>query len=303
LPENFIVVNPQFGSVGLHGNNDNSSYHSLQTVVTQRLSHGFSGQFSYVWSRNIGNSAAGNANASDTTSSTRDPRNLRLQRGLVNLHRTHNFKAHGTYALPFGPGQTFLANAPNWVNRVVEGWDISGIFNWSSGAPLTFETDRATLNSRNAENTPILLGALPKGKVTVGDGIVEYFPGLTVGQAPLPNFGGNTVLPGRFTNQVVRDSAGNILMQNPEPGTTGNMALNLPQVEGPSRLGVDMALSKRFQIDESKSFTIRADVINVLNTPQWSNPETDINDGNFGRITTTRGDTTRTFTINARIDF
>jgi hypothetical protein len=303
LPENFIVVNPQFGSVTLHGNSDNSVYHSLQTVVSQRLSRGFSGQFSYVWSRNIGNTAAGNSFASDTTSATRDPRNLALQRGLVSLHRTHNFKAHGTYALPFGPGQTFLANAPNWLNRVVEGWDVSGIFNWSSGSPLTFETDRATLNSRNAENTPVLLGALPKGTVTVGDGVVEYFPGLTVERAPLPNFGGNTTLAGRFTNQVVRDASGNILMQNPGPGTIGNMALNLSQVEGPSRLGFDMALSKRFQIDESKSFTIRADAINVLNTPQWANPETDINDGEFGRITATRGDTTRTITINARIDF
>src|SRR5262245_35511907 len=28
LPENYIVLNPQFRSLGLHGNNDNSTYHS-----------------------------------------------------------------------------------------------------------------------------------------------------------------------------------------------------------------------------------------------------------------------------------
>jgi hypothetical protein len=80
------------------------------------------------------------------------------------------------------------------------------------------------------------------------------------------------------------------------------MALNLSHIEGPSRLGFDAALSKRFRIDESRSLTIRADAINVLNTPQWSNPNTDINSTNFGRITSVRGGT-RTFTINARIDF
>ncbi len=75
LPENFIVVNPQFGSLQLHGNDDNSIYHSLQTTLSKRMSKGFSGEFSYTWSRNLGNSAAGNANASDTTATKRDPRN------------------------------------------------------------------------------------------------------------------------------------------------------------------------------------------------------------------------------------
>ena len=62
-----------------------------------------------------------------------------------------------------------------------------------------------------------------------------------------------------------------------------------------------MALSKRIQIAEKKTFTIRADAINILNTPQWGDPNTDINSANFGRITNASGE--RTFTINARIDF
>jgi hypothetical protein len=99
----------------------------------------------------------------------------------------------------------------------------------------------------------------------------------------------------------VRDSAGNIVLQNPLPGTTGNTALNLANFEGPGRIGLDMALSKRVRIGEGKSFTIRADAINFLNTPQWNNPETDINSADFGRITNATG--TRTVTINARIDF
>jgi hypothetical protein len=64
-----------------------------------------------------------------------------------------------------------------------------------------------------------------------------------------------------------------------------------------------MALSKRVQIGETMSFTLRADAINVLNTPQWDDPETGINSGEFGRITDVDDGSTRTFTINARIDF
>jgi hypothetical protein len=303
LPENFIVVNPQFGSVTLLGNTDNSIYHSLQTQVTKRFSQGLSGQFSYTWSRNLGNSAAGNASASDTTSTTRDPRNRQLQRGLVGFHQTNTFKGYGTWSMPFGPNRAFLANAPSFVQRIVEGWEVSGIFSLTSGDPLEFTSTRRTIGSRSNTNTADSVGALPDdlGKVQVRDGFVEYFSSLSTRRASVPNFGGNTVLPGRFTNQEVVDGAGNVILRNPVPGTTGNTAVNLSRVEGPRRLGLDMALTKRVQFGEARSFTLRADVVNILNKPQWGNPNTDINSSSFGRITTATG--TRTVTLNARIDF
>jgi hypothetical protein len=296
LPENFIVVNPQFGNVELHGNTDNSIYHSLQTELRKRLSHGFSGQFSYTWSKNLGNSAGENLN-------TRDPRNRQLQKGLVSFHRAHNLRSHGAWELPFGPNRALLGNAPAWAHRIVEGWEISGIFSWIPGAPLSFTTTRRTLSSRANANTADLAGVLPEdlGKVQTRNGFVEYFENLRTQRAPVQNFGGDTNLPGRFSNQVVVDNAGNIILQNPQPGTTGNTALNLPGLDGPASLGFDMALSKRVRIAEGKSFTIRADAINVLNKPQWGDPNTDINSASFGRITSATG--TRTIQINARVDF
>jgi hypothetical protein len=303
FPDNFIVVNPQFGSVVMQANDDNSIYHSLQTSVTQRGSN-FVGQFSYVWSRNLGNSVAGNANASDTTSNLRDPRNRGLQRGLVGFHRTHNFKAHGTFDLPFGPGQMMLSNAPNWVNRLVEGWQIAGVFNWTSGAPLDFISDLDTLWARSNTTTADFVGgslADLDGQVTISDGgVVRYFPHLERVNAPLPA-GMDSSLDSRFTNRMIVDSSGTPVLMNPEPGTTGNTAASLGAVEGPASLGLDMALSKRVQIDESKWFQISADVINILNTPQWDNPETDINDSQFGVIDGAGG--SRTVTINARFEF
>jgi hypothetical protein len=301
-PENFIVVNPQFGSLQLHGNDDNSTYHSLQTSVRKRLSRGLSGELNYTWARSIGNSAAGNANTGDTTTSERDPRNRQLQKGLVTFHRTQGFKSHGTYELPFGPGRPLLAGAPVWVQRVTEGWNVSGIFSWASGQPLSFATTRRTLDSRANINTPDLVGVLPDilGKVRRADGFVEYFEGLSVQRAPAPNFG-STAVAGRFSNNVVVDSAGNILLQNPQPGMSGNLGLALSGLEGPGRLGFDMALEKRTRISEGKTFTIRADAVNVLNRPIFANPNTDINSSSFGRITSAGG--SRTVTFNARIDF
>ena len=303
LPENFIVVNPQFGVAALHGNNDSSIYHSLQTEVTKRLSEGFTGRFGYTWAKNLGNSAVGNAQASSNTSTTRDPRNRSLQRGLVTFDRKHQLRGHATWELPFGPNHMLLGNSPSWVSRIVEGWQVSGIFSWNSGDPLEFISTRRTLASRANSNTADLVGSLPKdaGNVRVQNGFVEYFENLRTQRGPLPNFGGDAALPGRFSNQVVVDSAGNIILQNPQPGTTGNTALNLAGIQGPGSLGLDLSLSKSVKIGEGRNFTVRADAINALNKPQWGNPNTDINSASFGRITTATG--ARTFTINARVDF
>jgi hypothetical protein len=303
LPENFIVVNPQFGSVALHGNNDNSIYHAMQTDVRKRLSKGFTGQFSHTWSKDLGNSAGANGSGSSSTATTRDPRNRNLQRGLVTFDRTHQFKGNGTWALPFGPNRALLGNAPAWIQRAVEGWEVAGIFSWLAGAPLTFTSPIRTLGIRAAANTADVLGALPDdlGKVDVGQGFVQYFSNLKTQAAPAPNFGGDTSLPGRFTNQVVVDASGQILLQNPQPGTTGNTALNLPGVKGPSTLGLDMALTKRVRLSDRTMFTLRADAINILNKPQWGLPNTNINSTTFGRITTATG--SRTVLVNARVDF
>jgi hypothetical protein len=70
---------------------------------------------------------------------------------------------------------------------------------------------------------------------------------------------------------------------------------------------------KRIQVAEQKTFEIRVDVINILNTPYWGNPNTDINNAAFGRIDA--GDVTngvsnadnrsanRKFTFNMRLNF
>jgi hypothetical protein len=209
---------------------------------------------------------------------------------------------NATYDLPFGQNRTFFAGAPSIVQRVVEGWQLAGAYQWLSGAPLSF-TSTIDTNSFRASNTADLVGRLPGdlGKVERGNGFVQYFSGLSVKTAPTPNFGGDTNLPGRFTNQVVVDKAGNTVLQNPVPGSTGNTATNLPGVHGPSQLNFDMALTKRIRITETKTFSIRADAVNVFNRPIWGNPNTSINSASFGRISTAAGN--RTITFNARIDF
>jgi hypothetical protein len=303
--ENFLKINPQFNGLLYYDNSDHSTYHSLQTQLTKRFSQGFSGQFTYTWSKSLSNGGtSGNRFAEDESFATRDPNNRRLNKGLVGFHRSHGFNAHAVWDLPFGPGRSLGSGAPSAVARIIEGWQLSSIFSYQTGAPLTITAGGLqTLVSEAVLNTPDLVGSLPKsaGTVVVGDGTVGYLAGYTrEAQPTLGYYGPN---PDALENhddlwQIV-DSSGNVVLQTPEPGTTGNLGTGW--LTGPGRVGLDVAMSKSILINESLEFTIRMDAINVLNKPQWDSPELDITDTEFGRITDASGE--RSFTFNVRLDF
>src|SRR5262249_46021002 len=136
-----------------------------------------------------------------------------------------------------------------------------------------------------------------------GNNAVNYFPTLTTRQT-VGSFGTGadaTTLAGRLTNQVVVDQNGKIVLANSQPGITGNLAALTPLLRGPGLLSFNAAASKIFVITERTKLTFRADVINLLNKPQWGNPTTDINSASFGRINSATGN--RTVTFNARVEF
>ena len=130
--------------------------------------------------------------------------------------------------------------------------------------------------------------------------------------APLPDLGSDPgYLKAVYSDRVIVDSSGKILLANAQPGKVGTLGLRY--LQGPSHFLINLGVGKRTQIREGATFTLRADMVNVLNHPQWGDPNVDINSASFGRITcsvtTAPGtcsagqSTARTITINARVDF
>ncbi len=312
----FIKQNPQFNSVTFQGNPGNSTYHSMQAQLTKRYSQGFAVTGTYTWSKSLG------ANENDTF---RDPRNRSLDKTILNFHRTHALTGNGTFELPFGPNRLFLQNAPGWVSRIVERWQLGGIMNWSSGAPLTITAPVSTIYNSTTNMTPNIVGNFPKttGKVTKVSNGVYYFSGFT--QLPDPYVSNvcatcdpttQSTVRSSFNNKAIADANGNIVLVNPQPGTAGT--LGRAWIEGPGAFNLDMNLVKRVKLTESgKELEFRIDAINVLNHPNFGNPQLNINSANndFGRITNTAGTTAgsvgqavglggvRQFVMNARINF
>jgi len=199
------------------------------------------------------------------------------------------------------------------VSRLVEKWQLGGIFNWHSGNPLQISTNLTTLTQTLTNNgiSPDVAGNFPHsmGNVTKTANGVFYFPGLLQIPDPTTNVtslqGTNTAV----TNKAITDAQGNLLLVNPKPGTIGTLGLN--PIVGPSYSELDVNLIKRVRIAETKEFQIRVDAINVLNHPNFSDPTTanlNINSTGFGSITATRGTLTsatgsRMFLTSLRLNF
>jgi hypothetical protein len=281
FPANFFVVNPQFSTITYRNNEDSSNYHSLQTQVTLRPTHGFDYQATYTWSRSLGVNGG-------LTGAFRDLQNQRADYTLEPTNRTHDFRSYGTLELPFGPGKLLAGNSSGWLARVIEGWKIGSIFNANSGAPIRVVGGNTLYNA----GTPDIVGNFPrKGKVVwplnKGDIFGNFF-GQQYQRVPDPacaNVASN--LKAFCTLNALADANGNIVLQNAQPGELGTLGLN--PINGPGFWGVDSNVQKSIRIHESKILTFRVDVTNVFNHPVASSPNLNINSGTFGQITTKTG--------------
>jgi len=111
---------------------------------------------------------------------------------------------------------------------------------------------------------------------------------------------------------AITNSSGQFVLQNPLPGKRGTLGQN--PIYDLGTWTADMAIQKRLQIKESKSFTVRVDAQNVFNHPNpglvpgifaatAGAPDLNLTTTTvpFGAFTNKLG--TRTFQVKARVDF
>ena len=298
LPENFLFANPQFTTSRLTSNFGNSTYHSLQVELVKRFSRGFTLQSNYTWSKALGEEEGEGQEQNDDY---RTLRNMRIDKRLLSFDIKHIFRNSAIVELPFGPGRKLLSSGPGVISRLVEKWQFGVIYNHFTGSPIGVSAGVSSFN-QFTDNTPVQVGSFPANighAQRTANGVV-YFTGLQqVADPSISKLTTSQGLNGRSTLLAVADASGSLLLINPTPGTLGS----LPQrfLRGPGSFRLDVNLVKRFKIREGWDFEFRADAINLTNTPQWNNPNTDINSTNFGRITGSGG--ARLVVLGLRLNF
>jgi hypothetical protein len=291
FPANWITANPQVSAANYYTNTGKSNYHSLQMQSTIRATHGLTVQGTYVWSRALALSASTYTNPADRN----------LDYNLATNHVTHDFRANGTFDLPFGPNRLLLRNSSGWVARTVEGWQMSFIINANAGGPASVGAGNMLYGNGVAD----IVGEFPVkpfSDLKWNGNFGSYF-GDRFGQSADPQCGQIAVdLRPYCTLQAVTDAkSGQIVLQNPQPGRAGT--LGQKTMELPAQWAFDAAMSKSVRISESKSLQFRMDATNVFNHPLLGNPTLDINSTTpFGNIDT-KGNQRRQFKAQMRFNF
>ena len=228
-------------------------YNSLQIKVDRRFSKGLLVTSNYTLSRAI--SASGDDNGGIDT-----PVNPKLDIGRTGFDRTHAFNSSFVWQIPFAEKTHGVAK---WA---LDGWQVSGIFTRLSGTPLDFTTSGTDLHAPGNTQRPNISGT-PKVFGKVGQGSLW------------------------FDTSVFSTPAASIQI----PGTTDILAKYAPfgqltrngSINGPGYLMLDGTIIKKLRFTERIGGELRVDAFNILNHPNFSNPNTSVTSMTFGQVTGT----------------
>jgi hypothetical protein len=164
---------------------------------------------------------------------------------------------------PVREGGRVLAGS-RWAARLLREWSISGGLTASSGTPLTA---RVLGNQSDTGGT----GAIGSGRADA--------TGL-----PLHSATG-------FFNLAA--------FAIPPAGSFGNAGRNT--IDGPTRVSLNLSVSRAFRIDERRRLELRVDSQNFTNHVSYTNLGTVVNAANYGLPTAAAG--MRTITPSLRLRF
>jgi hypothetical protein len=222
---------------------------------------------------------------------------------------------NGTFQLPVGPGQLLFGNSTGFFARAVEDWKLSWTYNLFSGAPATISAQTMLYNNGvadvvgpwNANGGKVEWGKDIGGQDLGGTYFGNGYQSVTDPQCAAGGILDKTDALGWNVRtgitcplRAIADSSGRIVLQNPMPGTRGNLGQRT--IIGPGDWTLDGSLSKSIKITESKIVQIRFDATNVLNHPNLGNVEYSINDEDFGTIAN-KGTRSRNFQGQIRLQF
>jgi hypothetical protein len=243
----------QFSSVQIIGDPAGYSwYHSLQTRIERRFASGWTVQSSYTWSKTM--EAREFLNASDPMPSE----------VIADLDRTHRLTGSGIWEMPFGRKRKWGASWHPALNFIAGGWQLSGLYQHQSGAPLGF--------GNRIFNGDLHQIVLPKDQRSVN---LWFTPAAQAG----------------FETSSARQLASNIR----------TLPLRFSAVQGPNQDKWDFAFLKKFRVTERWECQFRAEAFNAMNHPNLRNPTTDPTSGSWGVIN--NQETPRTWQLALKLVF
>lgn len=242
---------PVFTDVFAEDTIANSVYNALEMMLQKRFSHGLQFQAAYTFSKSIDDGS--------TFEETLDPFNYRASRALSIFNAKQRFVISYDWELP-------IRKYSGFAHTLLNDWEVSGITQFQSGFPIRLDTadDAELINSFFFLGTEAPSLVAPFQKLNPKHVLNDSTLGIS---SP-----GYWFDPGDF--------------QDPPLGQFNN-GTQRTICCGPGQVDWDFSVHKKIAISETKYFQFRAEMFNVFNRTNFSNPDGHFSDGptEFGKIT------------------
>lgn len=248
-----------------------ADYKAFQVEVDRRFAGGLTFQSSYTLAYNRTN-ALGSAPNSFTPNGERgldrsgdnggnvlNYFDIRSDYGDAAFTRRHRFVSDFVYQLPFGRNRRFLGSISTPADKIIGGWQVTGITLFQSGPFMT----------------PTFTGTDPSGTAPGNRSISGFM-------RPDCISGVNPVAANPSRSQWLNGAAFAVPENN--IGRFGSVGI----MEGPGTKNFSTSIGKRFNINERIGVLYEAQISNLFNITNLGIPNTQINSSSFGRITSTQ---------------
>ena len=208
------------------------------------------------------------------------PDDLLMDGQLDPADQRFHYTLSSVYELPFGKGKHFANNAGKLLNGLIGGYELSGIYTFISGTPLSFPTNSSFFEGGN----PAVSN--PTATHEFNTSAFVPFPSRSVTVAQLqayPSWTGVSALPGYNFVPAASDATRNGVYQDFATWTTTNDT-TFGNIRNPPNNNFDLAIRKSFNFTEKVRLQLRMDAFDALNHPRFGNIDTTPTDAYFGYL-------------------
>ena len=245
---------PQYAGVFSYRKPDAASMYNAFTLrADKNMAHGLNFTLAFTDGREYDNGASAVSYLGATSGTYADQYNPRAEWGIGAQNVSYIIAGSFVYQLPIGKGGLWLTNVHSFGDKLLTGWQVSGIETWSTG-------------------TPVVLSSVDNGTTQ------ETYGGY--GQRPA--WTGNSP---KLNNQSYKLWFNPYVYSVPLSYQIGNAPRTIA-VNNPSNQNLDLQIAKNTHFGPSDRFNVqfRMEMFNALNHPVLGSPNTSVTSSQFGVI-------------------
>jgi hypothetical protein len=295
----------------------NANYNAFQLSLAQRAFKGLTFNVNYTYSHNIDDAGTQRSGYDIPAAFIADgqfhPKN-RIDRSLSINSQPQNLSVFGVYESPFGKGK--IGGDHFIVRALLGGWQMSHIFQYSSGLPLAIvgsctSTQNVGQGTCMPDYNPNYHGGQAGARQNGGWG--QGVTAATLGTIQYLAGGGLKDVAGGGLGSTTASPVPCATSTGPYCDSGNYMIGDLPRIapyglRGPSQYRLTSALRRTFDITERAKFIFGVDCQNVTNTVTFGNNSANgqigvnVDSATFGTLNFASGDP-RAFQFSGRFTF